>query len=109
VSKYGNKPCEINGEKYRSMREAARHRQLLTLEKWKHISDLQREVPFVLAPGVKFTGDKRAKPALRYVCDFTYTHKGKRVAEDCKGFRTQTYRMKRHLMLALLGIEVIET
>lgn len=109
MSKYGNKPCEIGGEKYRSMREAARHQQLLRLEEQGYITHLKREEVFVLARGVKFKGDKRAKPPLRYVADFVYLRIGQYVVEDCKGMRTPVYKLKRHLMLAMRGIEVIET
>ncbi|MGL4576995.1 MAG: DUF1064 domain-containing protein [Burkholderiaceae bacterium] len=110
MNKYRNKPVTIGGEKYRSQREADRHRNLTLLQTAGEIAGLTREVPFVLAPGVKFERDKRAKPALRYVADFVYTTKfGQTVVEDCKGVRTQVYRIKRHLMKVTHGIEVFET
>jgi hypothetical protein len=108
-SKYGNKPCVIDGEKYRSVREANRHQNLLLFERAGLIAGLRREVPFVLADRVQFSG--RWKPALRYVADFVYTSttSGLVVVEDCKGVRTYVYRIKRHLMLAVHGITILET
>ena len=111
TSKYGNQRVVVNGEKFRSKKEARRHGELLLLQRAGLVVGLVREVAFALAPGVKFSGDARAKPALRYVADFVYTDValGRVVVEDCKGFRTDVYRMKRHLMLSVLGIEVAES
>lgn len=106
--KYGNKPCEVGGEKYRSQREMRRHADLQLLERAGRIAGLVREVPFVLAPAVVIQGRKR--PALRYVADFVYsTAEGAQVVEDAKGVRTEAYRVKRHLMKAVHGIEILET
>ena len=62
---------------------------------------------------MKFTGDNRAKPDLRYFADFAYTdmETGERVVEDVKSVATKesaVYKMKRHMMLAIHGIEVRE-
>lgn len=108
ASKYRNTKCTVDGQAYRSKREAQRHRSLLVMQRSGLIADLQREVPFVLAPSVRYM-DKRATPALRYFADFVYTQDGQRIVEDCKGLRTEGYRIKRHLMLALHGIEILET
>ena len=62
---------------------------------------------FELAQAVVLDGRKR--PPLRYVADFVYRDSaGQMVVEDVKGVRTQGYRIKRHLMLAVHGIEVRE-
>lgn len=105
--KYGNKACRVGDEHYRSGREMARHQDLLILERAGQISELKREVPFVLAPAVRLNG--RLKPPLRYFADFVYRDKnGLVVVEDAKGMRTDVYRIKRHLMATVLGVEVIE-
>ena len=108
-SKYGNLPSVVNGEKYRSKKEAKRHGELLLLLRAGAIANLRREVPFALVPGVRFVGSNRATPALRYVADFVYLEQGEEVVEDCKGFRTPVYKIKRHLMLALLKKDIFET
>ena len=110
MSKYRNVPCQRSGEHYRSKREADRHQELQLMMFAGEISLLRREVGYELAPSVKFSGSKRATPALRYVADFVYLDRDRRViVEDCKGFRTQVYLIKRHLMKTVHGIEVLET
>lgn len=106
-SKYGNKPVTIDGERYRSEREAQRHRELLALQRAGRVENLRREVPFVLAPSARIAG--RTRPALRYFADFTYTQAGAEVVEDVKGVRTAVYVLKRHLMKTVHGIEIRET
>jgi hypothetical protein len=108
-SKYGARPCEIGGEKYRSQKEAKRHQELVLLQKAGRIAGLTREVPFVLAPGVAIAGEKRKRPAVRYVADFVYsTADGRTVVEDAKGMQTPMYRLKKHLMATVHGISVVE-
>jgi hypothetical protein len=108
-SKYGNKKVELDGMTFDSKAEANRYLQLLTMQRSGLISDLKRQVPFVLAPSVRLLGAKRATPALRYFADFVYVQDGKTVIEDCKGCKTEGYRQKRHLMKALLGLDILET
>lgn len=107
--KYRNQHCELNGEKYRSKRERDRHTDLIMLGAAGKIAGLTREVPFVLAPGVVIQGRKR--PPLRYVADFVYTDVESQnvIVEDAKGVRTEGYRIKRHLMKAIHGVEILET
>lgn len=109
MNKYNNKPVKVLGDSYRSKREASRHQDLLLMQKSGEITGLTREVAFVLAPGVKIM-DERARPPIRYIADFVYCMpNGMTIVEDCKGFRTQVYKIKRHLMATIHGIEVIET
>lgn len=109
--KYRNQPVTVDGVRFDSQAEAARWLDLQRLQRLGVIRDLQRQVIFTLAPPVKFSAARRATPALRFVADFTYTlaASGERVVEDTKGVRTRAYRLKRHLMKALLGIDVVET
>lgn len=44
-----------------------------------------------------------------YEADFRYTENGKLVIEDVKGVRTDVYRIKKKLMKAVHGIEIVET
>ena len=106
MSKYGAKPVMIDGIRFASGAEAARYRALRLLEHAGQISALELQPVFVLAPGVLVPGEKRKRPALRYVADFRYLNKwGREVIEDCKGVQTPAFRIKRHL-LALQGITV---
>ena len=110
MTKYRNKPCSVGAEKYRSHRERDRHQTLLLMQKAGRIAGLTREVPFVLAPAVKILGEPRARPALRYVADFCYSdaRSGIVVVEDAKGMQTPAYRIKKHLMKTVHGIDVVE-
>nr|WP_319566253.1 DUF1064 domain-containing protein [uncultured Rhodoferax sp.] len=107
LNKFGAKKTVVDGIKFDSKAEARRWCTLKLWERAGEISDLMRQVVYPLLPGVKFTGDAKAKPALRYVADFVYKNKdGAVVVEDCKGMVTEGARIKRHMMLALKGIEV---
>jgi hypothetical protein len=108
--KYRNRPCEVGAEKYRSQRERDRHQALLMLQKAGLIAGLVREVKFELAPRVFIDGEKRARPAVRYIADFVYSDvkRGRVVVEDAKGMQTPVYRLKKHLMATIRGIHVQE-
>ena len=109
--KYRNQKVVIDGITFDSKREAGRYQELKALAARNLIEDLRHQVPFELAPGVKFSDESRKKPALRYVADFAYRLDGRLVVEDVKSAITAkaaAYRIKRHLMLAVHGIEVQE-
>lgn len=104
-SKYGNKPCELDGEKFDSEKEMRRWQVLTAEENAGAISGLLRQVSFEIAASVVI--DDRKCPARHYVADFVYQRDGVTVIEDVKGFLTQMYRLKRHLM-ALQGLTITE-
>lgn len=111
---YINKKIVVNGIKFDSKKEARRYQALLLMQRAGEISELELQPKFELVKGVKFSGDARAKPAVRYFADFAYTDvlTGKRIVEDVKSPVTKEkpyYKMKRHMMLAIHGIEVKET
>lgn len=106
--KYGNRKVVVDELKFDSAFEASRWFALKQMERAGLIHDLKRQVSFVLAASVKFTGARAATPALRYVADATYIEGGHLVVEDCKGHATEGYRIKRHLLLAVHGIEIKE-
>ena len=117
-SKYGSKKVTIDGVTYDSKKEYRRFCELSLLERAGKVTDLQRQVKFVLIPsqyepdtiGVR-GGVKRGKLIERevsYVADFVYTENGKRIVEDTKGFKTKDYIIKRKLMLYIHGIRIKE-
>jgi hypothetical protein len=105
ASKYRNTKCESGGIKFDSKREMARWHELVQMQARGEISELELQVPFILAEPVVIAGRKR--PALRYVADFVYEQGGVTVVEDVKGRVTEGYRIKRHLMAAR-GIAIRE-
>ena len=105
--KYKARPMTIDGHRFDSQAEGARYRTLKLLERAGEITGLELQPVFVLAPGVLVPGEKRKRPALRYVADFAYTDTdGRRVVLDVKGVQTPVFRMKMHL-LALQGVAVV--
>ncbi|MCA8045505.1 DUF1064 domain-containing protein [Burkholderia arboris] len=104
-SKYLNQRCEYDGITFDSRRERDRWIVLRRELAAGLISDLERQVAYVLADPVAING--RKKPALRYIADFVYDRDGKTVIEDVKGVITAEYRIKRHLM-ALRGLQIVE-
>ena len=106
-AKYGNKKTEAYGLIFDSTAEANRYCELRLMQRAGKICSLECQVPYVLAPGVKLHGEKRARPAVRYFADFKYyDDEGARIVEDTKGRDTPVSRLKRHLMLSVLGIDV---
>lgn len=109
--KYGNKKTTMLGKSFDSKKEGFRYLELLNKQKKGDISDLQLQVVFELVPSVVLNG--RKKPPIKYVADFVYTKtSGKQVVEDVKSEITRvasTYRIKKHLMKHVHGIEIIET
>lgn len=106
MNKYGNiKVVTSDGIRHDSRREAARWSELKVLEKCGAIRDLKRQVKFEVIP--KQDGEK----ACKYIADFVYIDvaTGKTVVEDCKGMRTEVYKIKRKLMLYVHGIRIRET
>lgn len=104
VNKYGARKVKApDGQVFDSVKEYHRWGMLRLLERAGRISDLKRQVSFELIP--KQEGER----ACSYVADFTYMEDGKLVVEDCKGFRTDTYRLKKKMMLWVHGIRIKET
>jgi Fe2+ transport system protein B len=108
--KYHNVPTvQPDGTRFDSRKEARRWAELQLLERAGLVRDLQRQVSYELAPSVKFAGAARAQPPLRLIVDFRYTEGGQTVLEDVKGgeaTETDVFRVKRHLLLHLFGLQV---
>lgn len=118
-NKYFNRKIHRNGEDFDSQREYKRYCDLLLLQRAGEISDLRRQVKFVLIPSQREPdtigsrgGVKKGKIVERecsYVADFVYTENGETVVEDAKGMRTKEYVIKRKLMLYIHGVKIRET
>ena len=119
MSKYHSKRITADGETFDSKKEFRRWQELKMLEKAGNISDLRRQVKFVLVPEIREGpvqgprgGVKPGKILERpvcYVADFTYYEGSQLVVEDTKGVRTDAYKIKRKLMLYVHGIRILET
>ncbi len=92
----GNEKLSGHGEiseKYDSVKEYNRSRELRLLERAGKISALREQVPFVLMPEFTDADGKKHREAV-YRADFVYLKNGVEVVEDVKGFdeRTKRYR-----------------
>ena len=110
--KYGNHKTVVDNITFDSNAEARRYGELCLLQKSGAICNLQLQVPFVLWSGVKFPGAARATPACKYIADFVYLEPSgsclRTVIEDVKGMRTAIYKLKKHALKALHGLDVRE-
>ena len=103
-NKYGARKVKApDGQVFDSQKERDRWCILRLLERAGRISDLKRQVSYELIPK---QGTMRA---CSYIADFTYQENGKLVVEDCKGYRTEAYKIKKKLMLKEHGIRIKET
>lgn len=112
------KPSKYHSEKsggYDSVREHERGNVLELLEKRGIISNLRKQVRYVLIPAQYVVGIKGklvcARRECSYIADFVYVIKGDYLdtVEDSKGCRTNAYKHKKRLMLLIHGITIKET
>lgn len=122
-AKYRNEKVHTkSGETYDSRKEFRRAKELELLERAGEISNLRRQVKYILIPAQRGPeeigprGGRRPGPLLErecsYVADFVYEENGETVVEDVKGYREgQAYNVfviKRKLMLWIHGIRIRE-
>jgi hypothetical protein len=103
MSKYGNVPTVTDDGRFDSKAELARWQELKLLERAGEISGLRRQVRFAL--------DVNGQHIAVYVADFCYSDPktGLMTVEDSKGVKTAVYQLKKKLMLAVHGVEILET
>jgi hypothetical protein len=107
VNKYKNKKTTLFGITFDSKAEADRYLVLKSDYQAGRIRELELQKVFILAPSVVVQGRKR--PPLKYIADFVYYRvDGTHVVEDVKGMVTDSYRIKRHLMACVHGVEIQE-
>jgi hypothetical protein len=101
LSKYRNVKIRVDGILFDSKREAARYGELKLLETSGEISDLELQPGFIC-----YVNGKRI---CKYFADFGYKNKGgQRVIEDAKAIRTAVYQLKKRLVKALHGVDIVE-
>lgn len=117
MSKYHSRKITRDGMTFDSVKEYQRYCELSLLERAGTITDLQRQVKFVLLPAqYRQMFDRKAhkwktrcvEREVCYIADFVYQQDGKTVVEDTKGFRTTDYIIKRKLMLYIHNIQIKE-
>ncbi len=98
--KYSNVKTKVDGYTFDSKKEASRFTELKLLLRAGMITKL------VLQP--KFRIRVKGQKICTYIADFMYERDGKRIVEDVKGVKTPVYKLKKKLVKATHGIEVVE-
>ena len=101
MSKYGAVAVCEDGHRFASKAEARRYRELKALAAAGEIADLELQPRYPLEVNGRKIG--------AYVGDFRYCRGGVTILEDVKGVKTPVYRLKKKLVAALYGIEILET
>lgn len=111
-NKYGAQKIKdpATGYVFDSKKEFIRWCELRIMERSGVISDLKRQVKYVLIPAQRDNIGKIVEKECSYYADFEYVDlKGIKVVEDCKGYKTDAYKIKKKLMLWVHGIRIKET
>jgi hypothetical protein len=101
-SKYSAQKTIRDGITFHSKREALRYQDLVLLQRSGEITGLELQV--------KFSLDVNGIHIANYFADFRYKDKkGKVITEDSKGMKTPVYQIKKKLMRAIHGVDILET
>lgn len=104
-NKYGNIKTIYNGQRYDSKKEASYAQLLDTLKRAKNRKDrvysYETQIPFQIT----LNGHNICK----YIADFRVNYEdGREEIVDVKGKKTDIYKLKKKLVEAQYGIEIIE-
>ena len=107
INKYHNKKCKYKDMTFDSLKEMQYYKKLELLQNFGKISELKRQVEFVLIETFKLDDETYRK--TKYIADFTYKDEnGKYHVVDTKGFKTKEYLLKKKLMAWKYGIKIEE-
>lgn len=116
--KYNARKVKTEDGSFMSKKELKRWTELKLQEEAGVISDLRKQVKFVLIPAQREPdwigargGVHKGKLIEReaaYIADFVYQKDGETIVEDTKGFRTKDYVLKRKMMLWVHQIKIRE-
>ena len=123
-NKYNAKKVEYDGLLFDSQKEVLRYKELCLLCSEGVISNLQRQVKYILIPTQREPAVLGPRGGLKqgkllenecsYIADFVYTvnETGEMVVEDVKGYQKgeayKVFTIKRKLMLFVYGIQIKE-
>ncbi|WP_186829307.1 DUF1064 domain-containing protein [Ralstonia sp. TCR112] len=110
MRKYRNVKVTTEAGTFDSKREHARYLELLMMQRQKSISNLRRQVEYILIPAQRDASGKAIR-AVKYIADFVYDLNGKQVVEDVKSEATRklpAYVLKFKLMIHVHGITIKE-
>lgn len=94
--KYGARKTTLNGINFDSKAEAQYYQRLLLLQRAGEVTSIELQPVYELQPAYKRNG--RKVRAITYIADFLVTYKdGRQEIVDCKGMKTEVYRLKKKL------------
>lgn len=98
-NKYNNRKTVVDGIKFDSSGESERYEELKLLQKNKIIQNLERQKSFELQPHFEYNG--KMERSIVYKADFYYYNNelGQIVVEEFKGMETETFKIKRKMLL----------
>lgn len=100
-NKYGNVKVKVGKFEFDSKAEAAMYTELKALVRKGRIVGLQLQPEFELLPRIVLADGKVQRP-ITYTADFLFydSKLGRRRVIDCKGWKTQVYKLKKKMFNA---------
>lgn len=99
-NKFGNVPTIVDGHRFASKLEGTRYLQLKMLRAGGVVADFRMQVPYV----IEVNGHRICEYRADFVIDWP---DGTTTVEDTKGVETPEFKLKKKLMLAVYGIEIL--
>ena len=105
-NKYHAVRTEVDGIGFASKREAQRYVELKLLEKAGEITELELQPSYPLLAVAPLGGMVQVG---KYIADFRYlTRDADVVVEDVKGVKTPVYNLKKKIVRANYGVQIVE-
>ena len=116
ASKYRNKIKEVDGIAFDSTKEAACYEELKRAKESGEIKSFEMQKRFELIPAqyaeVPVNGKLKRRcveRAITYLADFVVSFPdGETTVLDCKGHKTEVYRIKKKLLMMTCGLRIKE-
>lgn len=106
MNKYHNKKITIDGILFDSKREGNYYTKLKLMQNAGLIWNLELQKKYILQASFTFNGKKIRE--ISYYADFVYEDKDGLHVVDTKGYRTDTYKLKKKLFIKKYGVDIEE-
>ena len=106
MNKYHNKKITIDGILFDSKREGNYYTKLKLMQNAGLIWNLELQKKYILQASFTFNGKKIRE--ISYYADFVYEDKDGLHVIDTKGYRTDTYKLKKKLFIKKYGVDIEE-
>lgn len=97
IGKYHNKKINSPDGTFDSKYEYEEWCRLKLLERGGVIRNLMRQVPYILIPTIRTSAGTLKQ--ITYYADFVYEEEGIVYMVDTKGYETETYKIKKRLLI----------